>query len=88
MSRYSDLLLQVVYHAQIASEAAAFSFNDVAAAIADPTARARLHEDTQRDLHARSAADAGWTKLWRLLSAPHASDTRAADPDPAARLFG
>ena len=30
-----DLLLQVVYHAQIASEAAAFSFNDVAAAIAD-----------------------------------------------------
>ena len=29
-----DLLLQVVYHAQIASEVAAFSFNDVAAAIA------------------------------------------------------
>lgn len=29
-----DLLLQVVYHAQIASEAAAFSFDDVAAAIA------------------------------------------------------
>jgi MazG family protein len=30
-----DLLLQVVYHAQMASEADAFSFNDVAAAIAD-----------------------------------------------------
>ena len=30
-----DLLLQVVYHAQMASEARAFSFNDVAATIAD-----------------------------------------------------
>jgi len=30
-----DLLLQVVYHAQMASEAKAFTFNDVAAAIAD-----------------------------------------------------
>jgi len=30
-----DLLLQVVYHAQIASESKAFGFNDVAAAIAD-----------------------------------------------------
>jgi MazG family protein len=30
-----DLLLQVVYHAQMASEARAFSFDDVAAAIAD-----------------------------------------------------
>src|ERR1044071_2990784 len=30
-----DLLLQVVYHAQMASEARAFDFADVAAAIAD-----------------------------------------------------
>src|SRR5215469_5434071 len=30
-----DLLLQVVYHAQMAAEAKAFGFNDVAAAIAD-----------------------------------------------------
>src|SRR5690242_19129047 len=30
-----DLLLQVVYHAQMASEAAAFGFDDVAATIAD-----------------------------------------------------
>src|SRR5215831_1835446 len=30
-----DLLLQVVYHAQMASEARAFGFNEVAAAIAD-----------------------------------------------------
>src|SRR5471032_3678005 len=30
-----DLLLQVVYHAQMASEAKAFGFDDVAAAIAD-----------------------------------------------------
>src|SRR5881394_3436561 len=30
-----DLLLQVVYHAQMASEAKAFDFGDVAAAIAD-----------------------------------------------------
>src|ERR1051325_11183897 len=30
-----DLLLQVVYHAQMASEARAFDFTDVAAAIAD-----------------------------------------------------
>src|SRR5947208_475363 len=30
-----DLLLQVVYHAQMASEAGAFGFTDVAAAVAD-----------------------------------------------------
>ncbi|MDP1750565.1 MAG: nucleoside triphosphate pyrophosphohydrolase [Reyranella sp.] len=62
-----DLLLQVVYHAQIASESKAFGFNDVAAAIADKMvdrhphvfgdARIDTAEDQSVSWEARKAAE-------------------------------
>src|SRR5260221_5182561 len=45
-----DLLLQVVYHAQMAHEAGAFGFTDVAAAVADKMV----------DRHPHASADATW----------------------------
>ncbi len=54
-----DLLLQVVYHAQMAAEAGQFGFADVAAAIADKMVRRHPHvfgETAARDAGAQSLA--------------------------------
>jgi ATP diphosphatase len=55
-----DLLLQVVYHAQMASEAGAFSFADVAAAIADKMVDRHPHVFGEAHVDTATAQTASW----------------------------
>jgi MazG family protein len=60
-----DLLLQVVYHSQMASEAGAFDFADVAGAIADKMIR--RHPHVFGEAQVRSADEQ--TRAWEALKA-------------------
>lgn len=54
-----DLLFQVVYHAQLAAECSAFTFDDVADAIAQKMVRRHPHvfgDEAARDAHAQTDA--------------------------------
>ncbi len=55
-----DLLLQVVYHSQIASEAKAFAFDDVAAAIADKMVDRHPHVFGDMDVRTAEAQTVSW----------------------------
>ncbi|MCA0249093.1 MAG: nucleoside triphosphate pyrophosphohydrolase [Proteobacteria bacterium] len=55
-----DLLLQVVYHAQMASEANAFDFDDVAAAIADKMVDRHPHVFGDLDIKTADAQTISW----------------------------
>ena len=55
-----DLLLQVVYHSQIASEAQAFGFDDVAAAIADKMVDRHPHVFGDMDIKTADAQTLSW----------------------------
>ncbi|MBN9538506.1 MAG: nucleoside triphosphate pyrophosphohydrolase [Alphaproteobacteria bacterium 65-37] len=55
-----DLLLQVVYHAQMASEAEAFGFDDVAAAIADKMVDRHPHVFGDLDIKTADAQTVSW----------------------------
>jgi MazG family protein len=55
-----DLLLQVVYHAQIASEAQAFSFDDVAAGIAEKMIDRHPHVFGNLDIETADAQTISW----------------------------
>jgi ATP diphosphatase len=55
-----DLLLQVVYHSQIASEAQAFAFDDVAAAIADKMVDRHPHVFGDLDIKTADAQTVSW----------------------------
>ncbi|MDO8973535.1 nucleoside triphosphate pyrophosphohydrolase [Reyranella sp.] len=55
-----DLLLQVVYHSQIASEAKAFAFDDVAAAIADKMVDRHPHVFGDLDIKTADAQTVSW----------------------------
>lgn len=55
-----DLLLQVVYHSQIASEAHAFAFDDVAAAIADKMVDRHPHVFGDMDIRTADAQTVSW----------------------------
>ena len=55
-----DLLLQVVYHSQIASEAKAFAFEDVAAAIADKMVDRHPHVFGDMDIRTADAQTVSW----------------------------
>lgn len=55
-----DLLLQVVYHAQMASEAQAFGFDDVAAAIADKMVDRHPHVFGDLDIKTADAQTISW----------------------------
>jgi ATP diphosphatase len=55
-----DLLLQVVYHSQIASEAKAFAFGDVAAAIADKMVDRHPHVFGDTDIPTADAQTVSW----------------------------
>ena len=55
-----DLLLQVVYHAQIAEEARAFSFADVAAAIADKMVDRHPHVFADARIDTAEAQTVSW----------------------------
>ena len=55
-----DLLLQVVFHAQMAREANAFDFNDVAAAISEKMLRRHPHVFGDAQVSAPDAVKAQW----------------------------
>jgi ATP diphosphatase len=55
-----DLLLQVVYHSQIASEVKAFAFDDVAAAIADKMVDRHPHVFGDLDIKTADAQTVSW----------------------------
>ncbi|TAJ86974.1 MAG: nucleoside triphosphate pyrophosphohydrolase [Reyranella sp.] len=55
-----DLLLQVVYHSQIASEARAFGFEDVAAAIAEKMVDRHPHVFGDMDIRTADAQTVSW----------------------------
>jgi len=78
-----DLLLQVVYHAQMASEARAFGFNDVARAIADKMID--RHPHVFGDLKIASA-DAQ-TVSWEARKASERAKKNGST-DPAGALDG
>ena len=58
-----DLLLQVVFHAQMAREANAFDFNDVAAAISDKMVRRHPHVFGDAQADAPDAVKAQWETI-------------------------
>jgi ATP diphosphatase len=73
-----DLLLQVVFHAQMAAEQGAFGFADVAAAIGDKMVRRHPHvfgDDRQHDA-------AGVLRSWEEIK--RAERVGAGDTDPSA----
>ncbi|MGI8840659.1 MAG: nucleoside triphosphate pyrophosphohydrolase [Caulobacteraceae bacterium] len=74
-----DLLLQVIYHAQMAAEAGAFDFAEVAEATADKMIRRHPHVFGEGE--ARSAAEQ--TSAWEALKA----EERAAKSPVAAGLL-
>jgi ATP diphosphatase len=55
-----DLLLQVVYHSQIAREAGSFGFDDVAAAIADKMVDRHPHVFGDMDIRTADAQTVSW----------------------------
>lgn len=55
-----DLLLQVVFHAQMAAEAAAFSFDDVAGGIAEKMIKRHPHVFGQADIDGAAAQTRAW----------------------------
>jgi ATP diphosphatase len=97
-----DLLLQVVYHSQMASETGAFRFDDVAAAIADKMVDRHPHvfgdlkiadADAQTvSWEARKAAEraqeaaAPAAAPWTGWRAPSPPAARREDPEAAARV--
>ena len=78
-----DLLLQVVYHAQMAQEAGAFGFADVAAAIADKMVDRHPHVFGD----ARVATAEAQTVSWEARKAAERS-AKAAGAEPAGALDG
>ena len=83
-----DLLFQVVFHAQMASEMGAFTFEDVTQSIVDKMLR--RHPHVFGDVVYESEADlkAGWeaikTEERRLKAARQAARQQALDPDGSA----
>jgi len=76
-----DLLLQVIYHAQMASEAGSFDFADIAAAIADKMIRRHPHVFGQTSV--RTADEQ--TQAWETLKA---RERAAKASGPASVLDG
>ena len=76
-----DLLLQVVYHAQMASEAEAFGLDDVAAAIADKMVDRHPHVFGDLDIKTADAQTVSW-------EARKAAERAAKQQQPAGTLDG
>jgi len=79
-----DLLLQVVYHAQMAREAGAFSFADVAAAVADKMVDRHPHVFGD----ARIATAEAQTVSWEARKAAERAARKGAAAEPASALDG
>lgn len=75
-----DLLLQVVYHSQIASEAKAFGFDDVAAAIADKMVDRHPHVFGDLDIKTADAQTVSWEARKAAERAAKATQDEAALP--------
>jgi MazG family protein len=58
-----DLLLQVVFHSRVAEEAGLFSFDDVAAAIANKMLRRHPHVFGTREEKERGAVAGSWERI-------------------------
>ncbi len=58
-----DLLLQVVFHAQMAQEEGSFVFEDVAAAISDKMVRRHPHVFAEHDAKDAGAVTANWENI-------------------------
>jgi ATP diphosphatase len=71
-----DLLFQVVFHAQMASEAGQFDFDDVAAAIVDKMIRRHPHVFGSDAERAAGSADGSWERIKAV--------ERAGGDDPSA----
>src|SRR5207244_3308722 len=76
-----DLLLQVVYHAQMASEAKAFGFADVAAAIADKMVDRHPHVFGEAEMADADTQTVSW-------EARKAAERAAKQGGPAGALDG
>ncbi len=72
-----DLLFQVVFHAQMASEIRAFDFGDVVAAINDKMIRRHPHVFGEAEVASASAQTAAWETL-------KAAERQAGGGDPSA----
>lgn len=72
-----DLLLQVVYHTQMASEAKAFGFDDVAATIADKMVDRHPHVFGDLDIKTADAQTISWEAR---KAAERAAKRSAAEP--------
>lgn len=87
-----DLLLQVVYHAQMADEAGAFDFTDVVNAICDKMIRRHPHvfgsrAQTDGEAAASGAAPSDRSDNWEAIKAAERSAGRAGDA-PVGALEG
>ncbi|UQT45644.1 hypothetical protein M5E88_05385 [Akkermansia muciniphila] len=60
-----DVLLQVVFHAEIAQEAGRFDFNDVAAEVSEKLVRRHPHVFAQSKADTTDAVLAQWDKIKR-----------------------
>lgn len=74
-----DLLLQVVYHAQMASEAKAFDFDDVARAIADKMVDRHPHVFGDLDVADAEAQTVSWEARKAAERARKLSQTGSSD---------
>lgn len=77
-----DLLLQVVFHAQIASDEGHFTINDVTQAISEKMVRRHPHvfgDETQRSSNEQTAA-------WETIKAEERANKTAEDPSALAGI--
>lgn len=81
-----DLLLQVVYHARMAEEEAAFAFPDVVEAITTKMIRRHPHVFGDEETRKAGAAQGFWDKVKAAEKEQKAAERRALGlPEPAAQ---
>lgn len=83
-----DLLLQVVYHAQMASERNAFAFGDVVEAITGKMIRRHPHVFGSDDERAAGAAPGFWKTIKAQEQAGRARDDNSEGASPRSLLDG
>ncbi|WP_395670504.1 nucleoside triphosphate pyrophosphohydrolase [Phenylobacterium sp.] len=77
-----DLLLQVVFHARMAEEQAAFAFDDVAAAIADKMIRRHPHVFAEESYASLDDQKIGWEEIKAGERAKKGRDASLLDDVP------
>ena len=81
-----DLLFQVVFHAQMASEAGEFDFGDVGESICNKMIRRHPHVFGNEDERARGAVPGSWERI-KASERQAAKDTRASVLDGIANAL-